>query len=179
MPELTLNGSGMQNSQLSPAVRFVFMRIFPWPFILAGGAVLFFGGRGMIRAHESLSWPTVLGVIRHSSVEVQSSSGSHGGTTYHADILYEYNVAGVPHSGNRVAYGDYGSSSPSHAQAIVNRYVVNRQVTVHYMPSDPDESLLEPGIQLQAVVIPAFGLIFFVSGVVMLVFLPGLFKRYT
>ena len=159
---------------MSPTLQFVFARIFPWPFAIAGALMLFFGTRSLIRAHESMHWPTTPRVIQNSSVEYRS--GNKGGA-YHAHILYNYNLNGTAFSGDRVAYGDYGSSDSSHAQEIVNHYPVGANVTVYYIQSIPEECLLEPGIKMQALVIPGVGLFFFLAGVLMLVFLPGVIRK--
>jgi len=173
----------MRNSssskQMPPAVRFFFSRIFPLIFIVVGASVAFFGIRGLIRAKASMKWPTTQGKVVASSVESHHSSNSNGGssTTYHAEILYEFAVGDTTFNGNRVAYGDYGSSSPSHARRIVNRYPEGKSVTVHYMPGNPEECLLEPGMKMQSWFLPAFGLIFLTVGSLMAVFLPRLMRR--
>jgi hypothetical protein len=154
---------------------FFFGRLFPWPFVLVGAGLLFFGGRALLRARESVAWPTTEGTVRKSTVEYHS--GDKGGGTYHAEVFYNYSVDGVAVSGNRVAYGDYGSSDPSHAQGIVNRYPNGAKVTVYYMPGHPDESVLEPGLALQAWILPGMGLLFFIVGCAMVVFLPRLMAR--
>jgi len=155
-------------------MKFFFARIFPLIFILVGAGVAFFGVRGLIRASASTDWPTAQGQIMASSVDRRRSSSSNGGssTTYQAEILYQYSVADTAFNSNRVAYGDYGSSSPSHARRIVNRYPVGKTVIVYYMPDNPEESLLEPGLQMQSWFLPGFGFIFFTVGSLMAVFLP-------
>lgn len=158
----------------SPAVKFFFARIFPYPFVILGGLVLFFGVRNILHAGASTSWPTVSGVVRDSGVE--SESGENG-ATYHARIWYEYTADGIKHSGSRVAFGDYGSSDPSHAQNIVNRYPVGMGVTVHYLSSNPDESVIETGVKSQAYFVPMGGLVFLTMGLLMAVFLPRVFRN--
>ena len=160
--------------RMSPRMKFFFSRIFPLIFVVVGAIVLFFGVRGLIRANASVDWPTAQGKVIACSVE---SSSDDDGTTYHAEILYEFSVDGTTFNGNRVAYGDYGSSSPSHARSIVNRYPKGKSVTVCYMPEDPEECLLEPGLKAQSWFPPGFGLIFFVIGSLMLVFLPKLMRK--
>jgi hypothetical protein len=159
---------------MSPMMRFFVMRLFPWPFILVGTLALFFGVRGLLRGHASTVWPAVPGVIQESSVEYQSSSK---GGTYHARLRYTYVLEGTTHSGSRVAYGDYGSSDPSHAQGIVNRYPAGKAVTVHYMPGSPDESVLEPGIGGSTWFLPLFGFVFATAGILMFVFLPRMMAK--
>ncbi len=159
----------------SPGARLFFSRIFPWPFILIGVIVLFFGLRGLIRAKESLSWPTVPGTVEKSNVEYQR--GDKGGGTYHAVIRYVYTVGGVKHSGDRVAYGDYGSSDSSHAQGVVDEYPKGKAVKVYYLPENPGECLLEPGVKAQSWFLPGFGLVFFAAGMLMAFFLPKLMAK--
>ena len=127
-----------------------------------------------------MNWPTVQGKVVASSVENHRSSNSNGGgssTTYHAEILYEFAADGTTFNGNRVAYGDYGSSNPSHARRIVNRYPEGKSVAVYYMPGDPEVCLLEPGMKMQSWFLPAIGLIFLAAGSLMAVFLPRVTRR--
>ena len=159
----------------SPWMMFFFAKVFPWPFVIGGVVMLFLGGRGLLRAWDSVAWPTAPGVVRNSTVECQSG-GNHG-ATYHAQIRYEYVVNDTTFSGSRVAYGDYGSSNPAHAQGIVNRYPVGAAVVVHHMRAEPEECLLEPGVQTQAWFVPGIGLLFFSMGSLMVVFLPRLLAK--
>ena len=157
------------NQEMPRGSRIFFTRIFPWPFIIVGACVLYFGSRSIYRANESVSWPTAEGQIQNSSVEYHSGGDS---STYHAEIRYTFVVDGQTHSGNRVAFGDYGSSDSSHAQNIVNRYPKDKKVQVHYLASDPDVCVIEAGVQKQVWFVPAGGLVFFVSGTLMALFLP-------
>ncbi len=166
--------SSSSSKPMSPAMKFFFSRIFPFIFVIVGASVAFFGIRGLVRAKASMDWPGTPGKVIESSVGRRRSSGSNGGssTTYHAEILYEFTVESTKFNGNRVAYGDYGSSNPSHARRVVNRYPKGKNVTVHYMPGNPEECLLEPGLKGQSWFLPGVGLIFFVVGSGMAVFLP-------
>ena len=97
--------------------------------------------------------------------------------TYHAGIRYEFQVGGATFNGNRVAYGDYGSSSASHARGMVDRYPMGRSVTVHYKPGSPEECLLDPGMKGQTFVLPGIGLIFLFAGLFMAVVIPRSMRR--
>lgn len=159
-------------------MRFFFSRIFPLVFLVTGAVIAFFGIRGLVRANASVGWPSTEGRIVESSVGSKTSSGSNrSGITYHAEILYEFTVDGTLFQGNRVAYGDYGSSNISHARSIVNHYPEGKEITVHYMPGNPEESLLEPGVQAQAWLMPAFGLIFFVAGSLVWILVPRMLRN--
>lgn len=150
-------------------------RIFSSVFILIGGAVLFAGIKSLVSAKASESWPTVQGKVVSSQVD--SKRSDKGGTTYHAEVLYEYLVEGQLQSSNRVAFGGYGSSDPSHARQIVNKYPPGSEVTVHYSPSSPGESVIETGISGRTFFLPGFGAVFFCAGLAMFIFFPAAIKR--
>ena len=177
--------SSSSSKQMSPGMKFFFSRIFPLIFVIVGASVVFFGIRGLIKAKASVDWPNTQGKVIESSVERQRNSGSSGSSsrgssssiTYHAEILYEFTVNDTTFNGDRVAYGNYGSSDPSHARRVVNQYPKGKDVTVHYMPGNPEECLLEPGMKGQSWFMPGVGLIFFIVGSVMAVFLPRAMRK--
>jgi hypothetical protein len=161
------------SKQISPGMKFFFMRIFPLIFIVVGAGTAFFGIRGLIRANASDDWPSIQGKVVESSVERHSSSGNKGNrSTYHAEILYEFEVDGKTYNGERIAYGDYGSSNPSHARQLVNRYPKGKEITVYYMPGNPEECLLEKGVKAQSWFLPGFGLLFLTVGILIALYLP-------
>ena len=151
------------------------VRIFSSVFILVGGVILYFGVESLFAANASKSWPTVQGKILSSSVD--SKRSDKGGTTYHAEVLYEYNVGGQTQSSHDVAFGGYGSSDPSHARSIVNKYRAGADVTVYYSPSNSSKAVLETGISGQAFFLPGFGAVFFSAGLAMFMFMPGAIQR--
>jgi hypothetical protein len=156
---------------------FFFTRIFPLIFIVVGASLVIFGIRDIFRAKASDSWPATTGTVIKSSVEsYQSSSGSKrnagGSTMYHADISYEFTVEGRTFNGKRVSYGDYNSSNQSHAQGIVDHYPKGKAVSVHYMSGNPDECLLQPGLEAMSWLKPVIGLVFLAAGILMAIFLP-------
>jgi len=166
-------------NEMSSGGKLFFSRIFPLIFIVIGGSVGAFGTRNLIRAKASTEWPSVQGEIIKSFVDRKESHDSDGrhSTTYHAEIQYNYSVDNSDFTGDRVAYGDYGSSDPSHAREVVSRYPTGRKVAVYYMPGKPAESLLETGIKGQSFFLPIFGLVFFSVGLFMAVKLPGTLKK--
>jgi hypothetical protein len=155
---------------MSPGKRFFFARIFPLPFIFIGALILYFGWLELQQAKESTAWPEVKGQIQNSSVGFRAGKKSSG--TYHPEVFYTYIVDAETYSGNTIAFGDYGSSNPSRAQGIVNRYPKGKIVSVRYLSNDPKVCVLEPGVQVQAWFLPGFGLIFLFAGILMIFFLP-------
>jgi len=158
-------------------MQFFVSRIFALPFGVIGAVAMYFGCRNLYRASDSIIWPTAEGVIRQSSVEYHRDKKGAG--TYHAKIMYDFVVNGTTFSGDRIAFGDYGSNNPSHARRIVNKYPEGENVAVYHMPNNPEVCVLEPGVKGQVWLIPAFGLIFFVSGSLMVVYLPRLPRKKT
>ena len=160
-----------------PVATFFFGRIFPLIFIVAGGAVLFSGGRDLMRARESADWPKAAGVIVSSAV-AENTGGKHG-TTYAANIHYSYTVAGIDYVTGKVSFGEHGSNDRSRAQGIVAGYPPGKKVTVHYAPGQPSLAVLEEGVKPEAWIAPAFGLVFFAVGLTMAVFMPRLLRKQT
>lgn len=156
-------------SQFAP----VFIWVFAWPAILAGAAVLFFGGRNFIRARESVTWPAVEGRVARSEMTL-STSGQHGQPNYHAEVLYNYQLSGATYSSNRIGFGDFDSSDPSHAQSILNRYPKGISVQVRYNPQSPELSVLETGVNGGTYILLLGGLLFFAMGCLTLWGLPRL-----
>jgi len=162
---------------MSPGMRFFFGRIFPLIFVIIGALVLYSGFRDLQRAKASTTWPTARGVVQRSSVEYHRSS--KGGGTYHAEVMYDFTVSKTVFSSGRVAFGDYGSSNPSHARHIVNNYPKGKSVPVYYMPENPDVCVLEPGLKGQTWVVPVVGFVFFAVGNLMVIFLPRTMRKET
>ncbi len=117
--------------------------VFGLLFMAVGIGVTIWAAVTLRRASASTDWPTTEGKVISS--EVESHKGGEGGTTYGAEVLYEYSVSRTTHSGNKVSFGDYSSSNPGHAREIVNKYPADETVTVHYNPERPEVAVLEPG----------------------------------
>jgi len=166
----------MKTGQMSPQMQFTFSRAFPLSFILIGMIFLYFGVPGLIRAKDSVNWPTAQGKILSSSVKSGTTAGSE--TKTYAEVTYEFSINGTTFYGDRVMYGGYiASSRPSYAMNIVKRYPKGKKVTVYYMPENPEECLLEPGLKAQSLFLPGLGLVFFCVGSAMIVFLPKLLAK--
>ena len=172
----------------SPRMKSVILWVVILFFIGGGAAATFFGVSGVLRAKASAGWPTVQGEIIESSVERETrrrKTGDKGPLTqtiYRARISYEYTVDGTTFTGTRVAYGDHGKiansrrigiggsrisiggSAKAHAQGIVALYPKGNNVSVYYMPENPKECLLEPGLALKAFGWPAAGVLLLIIG---------------
>jgi hypothetical protein len=168
---------------MSGRIGFLVAYVFPWPFLLAGIVILGIGLHSLRNAQASKDWPTTEGTVVSATVRTSASQPGSGknappnGATYHAKISYEYKVDETAYTGTRVAYGDCGSSRPSRAHSIVDRYPEGATVKVFYNPEAPAEAVLEPGTQPQAFFLPAVGSVFILVGLGMVVGLPAAARR--
>lgn len=131
-------------------------------FLGMGTIVTAMGIHGLISAGESVHWPTAQGEITTSTIEARRETDRRDrpGTTYRAQVRYQFFVDRQRFEGDLVAYGDYGSSDRGHAERITRRYPQGKIVTVYYRPGQPNDALLEPGIHTQTWFLPGAGLIF-------------------
>jgi len=123
-----------------------FPSLFSLVFLMIGGAIISFAIRMAAKARQSLSWPSIEGEISHSAVLYQTNTTDRtAAPTWKADIAYRYKVGGRNYSSSRISILDFASSSTSRAENIVSRYPDKSTVQVYYNPTDPSDSVLEPG----------------------------------
>jgi hypothetical protein len=149
---------------MNPGLKFFFGRVLPWPFVLAGAAMLALGIRDFGRARDSVTWPTVEGHI------VGSWMAAFHNKSYLAGVLYDYRLSGVTYTSDRIWFEDYGLGDADflHAQAIINRYRRGISVRVHYKPQSPELSVLETGANGGIYDFLLIGLLLFCFGCLML-----------
>jgi len=94
-------------------------------------------------AEQAIHWPTVVGTILESRVQVRTSS-SETGTEFDPVIRYRYRVQGQEYVNS--TWQKIGNSpTRQEAQDIVDRYPQGKRTTVYYDPADPQNSVLVPG----------------------------------
>lgn len=151
-------------------------RLFASIVVFVSGAILLYGAKLLFNANASTSWPTTQGRVISSSIDSKREDKQR--TTYHAEVLYEFSVAGQNHSSNDITFVEYGSTNPAHARRSVNQYPAGSTVTVYYSPTDPDTSVLEPGISGQTIFLPSFGAVFLFAGLAMFIFVPRAIQKH-
>jgi hypothetical protein len=112
--------------------------------LIFGGAALFFhvtGRKYLALAAASAAWQTAPGKVLSSGVILQRRP--KGGSTYRANIRYDYTVAGIRHEGGVIQFGSMDMATEAAAQKILDPYPVGAAVTVHYQPDDPNIAALE------------------------------------
>ena len=135
--------------------------------VLLGGFLLW----QLIKGMKAKNWPTAQGRVIDSRVSTSVSYDDDGdrSTTYGAEISYSYDIDGYEYSGHRRSFSDFSSSNRRRAEKIVARYAPGTNMPVYYRPDDPEESVLEPGINLVSVLFLLLPAIFLVIGVLGLV----------
>ena len=110
---------------------------------LVGGMVLFSALRSRRQAETSQSWPGTQGRITESRLDTHTTiTDGIESTAYQAVIVYAYTVLGQEYTGKQVAFG-VRSATRKAASAVLERYPLDRQVTVYYDPQKPGQAVLE------------------------------------
>ncbi|PZR93967.1 MAG: hypothetical protein DI537_09045 [Stutzerimonas stutzeri] len=96
----------------------------------------------MLKVRRASSWSQAPGRIIRSQMAVRRPpEGNEIGTVVSVPaVTYSFSVGGVTYQGTRVSLGDI---SGRYAQEALARYPAGRNVTVHYDPADPSDSVLE------------------------------------
>jgi hypothetical protein len=163
------------NSQTATAKStFFWTRIFPWLFLIIGIVQVIIGCRQAMHSYASVNWPTTDGKIIFSEVVKHDSTNS---IIYRADIRYDYTVNGRSYAGHCVAYGEDGSTDSQHERQLVSKYQPEKVVVVFYKPTDPEVSLLEPGLTWRNSFLLLLGAFFALLAVLSLIYLPRVMKR--
>jgi hypothetical protein len=154
--------------------QFILMAAFAGIFFVVGVGVLWWGIQDSRSAFKSVRWPSVNGTVISSYV---SESSDDDGTTYGADVQYDYVVNDQAHTGDRVSHGDVSTGDPSYAQKIVARYSEGQSVNVYYDPTDPAKSVLETGFTPGLLLPLGLGTVFTLVGGLMLIGFTATFIR--
>jgi hypothetical protein len=141
----------------------------------AFGALLLLVGVGLLaaglwtigRAVVATRWPTVPGVVVSSEIDVHDGRNNVDevpATTYHPAVRYAYDVDGRRYVGERITWGDFGSTDLEERRAVAERYPLGSPVTVHYRPNAPQHAVLQSGPVAFNLLMPALGLGLLVGG---------------
>lgn len=107
-------------------------------FLAIGTAMLAWNGVALWWAISSEEWPKVVG-------HVSGSEAVHHADDSSINVTYRYEVNGRQYAGSRIRFG--GSSRGRLAvQWTAADYRPGRTVQVAHDPSNPERSVLEPGV---------------------------------
>ncbi|HEY8248870.1 MAG TPA: DUF3592 domain-containing protein [Hyphomicrobium sp.] len=110
------------------------------------GLAALIGGLWLIRrvralGATSMSWPSVPGVMKSSSVEAYRAPG---GSQYIAKVAYDYTVDGSAYHGDVLRFGNHAGALAA-AEADAAKYQAGMPVEVRYDPAKPHTATLETG----------------------------------
>lgn len=160
---------------MSAAKRLLLGRVFPWIVVLVGVLSMYLGIENTLMARASAAWPSVEGAIIRATVARDSSADSSGASgTWRPIVVYAYVVDAMRHEGQRISYGDYATAERADAESVIDKYPKDTRVRVYYMPDDPRQAVLEPGASGIPWFFVALGLVFSITGVLLVKFLPRL-----
>jgi len=143
--------------------------IFPMIFVLIGAGILAGALRLLLEGRASRSWPEVDGHVIRSEITTKTISGKHGSrTVYVPSITYQFNIAGITHTGTRLGMSDDHYPAPGNAELVTLRYPVGTKVTVRHRRDKPAQCLLNPGIPSKAWVLLPLGAFFLTIGLIFL-----------
>ena len=130
--------------------------------LFLAGSVLF----AVARAKASTGWPGVDGKIVLSRI-----SRTSGGRGTYAEIRYTYRVANKEYVGERLSFGGLGDTffSAATSAAAVSRHPEGQTLRVRVCPSNPEFSVLEPGLGWEHLASLASALLFLIGLLIFLV----------
>jgi hypothetical protein len=106
-------------------------------------------------------WLRVPASIVRSFVLVHTDNEGAG---YFPTVEYEYIMEGRKYSGNRLRYGQTGSSFRRQAERVIGPYPAGASVEVFVNPARPSEAVLVPGTSWGNAAIALAGVAFLSAG---------------
>lgn len=127
---------------VTPFQGFLILSILCFPF-----AIWFLASirRDVLLSRLSQTWPTVPGVLLDRKTEKRIS---RSGVSYIVSLKYTYEVGGRKYQGEQLAFAPSRIDSGDTLDRLLQKYVANAAITVHYNPADPTDAVLETGEEL-------------------------------
>jgi len=100
---------------------------------------------------------------------MKTTGGPGGRRSFEAEIQAVYEVDGIVYASRRVSLASGRMRSADDAQRVLDRYPAGGSVPVYYNPSNPRESLLEPGSSRGEWILPALSALFGTAGMLILI----------
>jgi len=128
-----------------------------------------FGGYLAIRAVGAGSWESTKGTITRSVVgskverSVRLKKGSGMQTKQSIAVEYEYLVEGESFFNDQISF-DRQSSNIDKLNAVSKKYSKGSTATVHYSPSNPQNSVLDNSFPVRAIIFLLLGIVLLVGG---------------
>ena len=106
-------------------------------------------------------WPSVMGKIMSSTIKedynyIVNGDTNEKGTGYYYEITYNYSINDKIYTGTNIDRYGYKTSIKKNILEIVEKYYIGLDVIVYYNPTNPGDSLLEPGIKEVIIITMSF-----------------------
>lgn len=96
----------------------------------------------LVKLRMSHGWPSTMGSVIES--KIQTGDYRRGGNyKYQPMVHYKYIVQGQNYTSSRITIEDASYDDVTVPQQIIDKYPLNKQVVIHYNPSDPQDAVLE------------------------------------
>lgn len=126
--------------------------------VVAGIALVAYGGRAIYRAEASQGWPATTGFISSSRIETTRSRRAVARLPH---VEFRYRVNGREYLSDVISFGALSGS----AREVIERYPSGRDVTVHYDPKHPDVACVAcEGPGWRDLTAPAAGILIVIAG---------------
>ncbi len=132
-------------------------------FLILGFGMLILTAPALVNALTAFTWPTTEGQIVMSASAFEMVDRRIGGsarttaTPQHVGrITYEYSVAGITYTNERISTGfiTYANPEEQRVRDFLARYPQGATVTVYYKPNDPQMAVLERGLRVEPFFLP-------------------------
>lgn len=158
-----------------------------WTFLgiivcVAGGCVLWFGGKEVVLAGRSNSWPSVAGKVtelrvNHSThtnrgLKIRGHRRTYTHDMYTPVVKYSYTVNGAQYNGDTIAFGMGSYGDKKGADAVVDKYTTSNELNVYYDPGNPGTSVLQRGNMIPGLLACGGGILMLAIGIAAPFFLP-------
>jgi hypothetical protein len=137
-----------------------------------GAATLALAGWPIVKARRARGWPKVKATVLKTKV-IPTSGDSERPAGSRFEISYRYGVGDSTYTSDRLSYFHASSRNRYRgaAEKLRKRFTEGSTIRVHYDPSDPAQSTIDTAVPWGYYFAAGLGLIFFVTGTVMLLVL--------
>jgi hypothetical protein len=128
------------------------------------------------RSDKSLSFEKT--DARIISSEVIMGTDSDGNIDYFPSVSYEYMAGGKQYTSTSISMFEEGDRTKQWAESVAGRYPVGKEVTAYYDPVNPQEAVLQPGIDAGIVTFMyAVSLIVIAAGILVFFLVPSPWQK--
>jgi len=115
----------------------------------------------ILKAKSTSKWMTTTGTIISSNIVQYKDPEDHEySNNFKPEIIYTYRVGNKNYTSRKIDnFLDHYSAFKKRSIRLTNKYIKDSTVTVHYNPVNPDQSVLEIGINPRSKVLMCIGIL--------------------